>query len=388
MCAVLSAIFAPSALAHPPQVGGMQPMAGVSVNSFSPTSGTIGTLVRIYGGNFGSSQGTGYVLFTGTSTHATIQYWSSDGTEVDANVPNGATTGVITVYVNGGGHGSSSSAFTVNPPAPSITSASPNPTTVGTSVTIGGSNFGSSRGTSTVSFNGTAATTYGTWSATSVQATVPTNATSGYLVVTVGGQNSNNWSFTVTPHITSLSVTTGAVGTAFTISGSGFGAAQGSSTVTVGGAVATVTSGNWGASSINTSVPNGAPVGSDNVVVTVNGVASNASVFTVTASKTNTSTGLVSSLNPSAYGSIVTFTATVTPSQATGTVTFKDGSTQIGTGTLSGGVATLNISWLTVATHSITAVYGGDSNYNGSTSSVVSQVVNALTITKPGYCVY
>jgi hypothetical protein len=152
--------------------------------------------------------------------------------------------------------------------------------------------------------------------------------------------------------------------------------------------VATVTSGNWGASSINTSVPNGAPVGSDNVVVTVNGVASNASVFTVTASKTNTSTGLVSSLNPSAYGSIVTFTATVTPSQATGTVTFKDGSTQIGTGTLSGGVATLNISWLTVATHSITAVYGGDSNYNGSTSSVVSQVVNALTITKPGYCVY
>jgi hypothetical protein len=259
---------------------------------------------------------------------------------------------------------------------------------VGTSVTIGGSNFGSSRVTSTVSFNGTAATTYGTWSATSVQATVPTNATSGYLVVTVGGQNSNNWSFTVTPHITSLSVTTGAVGTAFTISGSGFGAAQGSSTVTVGGAVATVTSGNWGASSINTSVPNGAPVGSDNVVVTVNGVASNASVFTVTASKTNTSTGLVSSLNPSAYGSIVTFTATVTPSQATGTVTFKDGSTQIGTGTLSGGVATLNISWLTVATHSITAVYGGDSNYNGSTSSVVSQVVNALTITKPGYCVY
>lgn len=45
--------------------------------------------------------------------------------------------------------------------------------------------------------------------------------------------------------------------------------------------------------------------------------------------KTNSSTTLASSLNPSTYGASVKFTATVTPSAATGTVTFKDGSTTL-----------------------------------------------------------
>jgi hypothetical protein len=35
---------------------------------------------------------------------------------------------------------------------------------------------------------------------------------------------------------------------------------------------------------------------------------------------------------------------------------------------LSGGVATLNLASLAVGSHSITAVYGGDGNFNGSTS--------------------
>ncbi|HEY0701505.1 MAG TPA: Ig-like domain repeat protein, partial [Candidatus Acidoferrales bacterium] len=92
-----------------------------------------------------------------------------------------------------------------------------------------------------------------------------------------------------------------------------------------------------------------------------------------------TSTALGSSLNPSTSGTSVTFTATVTSSTAgsiTGTVTFFDGATQIGTGTLAAGVATFATSTLTVASHSITAQYGGDTNYAGSTSPVVTQVVN------------
>jgi len=94
-----------------------------------------------------------------------------------------------------------------------------------------------------------------------------------------------------------------------------------------------------------------------------------------------TSTALASSLNPSTYGSPVTFTATVTGSgpTPTGTVTFKEGSSSLGAGTLDGsGVATLVISTLLVAAspHSITAVYGGDNNYPVSTSSAVVQVVN------------
>ena len=93
---------------------------------------------------------------------------------------------------------------------------------------------------------------------------------------------------------------------------------------------------------------------------------------------------LISSLNPSTYGAGVTFTATVTstsPTAATGTVSFYDGATKIGTGTLAGNpaVATFLTSMLTVGTHSITASYAGDSNNSSGTSSIVSQVVNVAT---------
>jgi len=101
----------------------------------------------------------------------------------------------------------------------------------------------------------------------------------------------------------------------------------------------------------------------------------------VSLAKTNTSTSLSSSANPSTYGSSVTFTATVTPSAAPGTVTFKDGSTTLGTGTLSSGKATLSKSTLTAGSHSITASYGGDTNNNSSTSSALTQTVNKANST-------
>ena len=87
-----------------------------------------------------------------------------------------------------------------NPP-PSISSLSLSSAAVGTPVTITGTNFGATQGTSTVTFNGTAATPT-SWSATSIVAPVPAGATSGNVVVTVGGVASNGVAFTVlqTPH--------------------------------------------------------------------------------------------------------------------------------------------------------------------------------------------
>jgi hypothetical protein len=90
----------------------------------------------------------------------------------------------------------------------------------------------------------------------------------------------------------------------------------------------------------------------------------------------STTTSLSSNSNPSSYGGSVTFTASVSPSAATGTVTFKDSGTSIGTGTLSNGTATLTISLLATGSHSITAAYGGDGNYAASTSSTLSGSVN------------
>lgn len=247
-------------------------MAAPSITSLSPTSGGAGTSVTITGSGFGTTQGTSTVKFNGT-TATTITLWSA--TSIKAAVPTGATTGNVVVTV--GGVASNGKPFTVT--APSITSLSPVTGGAGTSVTITGTGFGISQGTSSVQFNGTTATTITSWSATSIKASVPTGATTGNVVVTVGGMASAGILFTVTaPSITSLSPTSGAVGTLVTIAGSGFGTTQGSSTVQFNGATATsITS--WSATSIKASVPTGATTG--NVVITVGGIASNGKSFTV-----------------------------------------------------------------------------------------------------------
>ncbi len=94
---------------------------------------------------------------------------------------------------------------------------------------------------------------------------------------------------------------------------------------------------------------------------------------------------LTSSLNPSAYGQAVTFTAAVTSSIGSPpdgeTITFKQGATVLGTGTLSGGTATLSKSTLGVGTKSVTAAYGGDSKFAGSKSNTMNQVVNKARTT-------
>jgi hypothetical protein len=110
-----------------------------------------------------------------------------------------------------------------------------------------------------------------------------------------------------------------------------------------------------------------------------------ASWTVASATKVNTTTAVTSSVNPSVFGQSVTFTATVTPASGsntpTGTVTFLDGGTSIGSGTLSGGSTTFTTSSLAVASHAITASYGGDSNFNGSTSSAITQTVNKANTT-------
>lgn len=98
---------------------------------------------------------------------------------------------------------------------------------------------------------------------------------------------------------------------------------------------------------------------------------------------TNTSTlKLTSSENPSIYGDSVTFTVAATALSGTpsGSITFMDGSTTLGTGTLAVGATTYTISTLSVGTHAIQAVYAGDGTHAAATASM-SQIVNANTST-------
>jgi len=121
--------------------------------------------------------------------------------------------------------------------------------------------------------------------------------------------------------------------------------------------------------------------GSHSITATYGGNASftgsTSSAVSQGVSQASTTTALTSSLNPSVFGQQVTFTATVSPSSGpTGTVQFFDGAISLGSVALSGGSATLTTATLAAGSHSITASYGGNANFIGSTSSAVSQSVN------------
>lgn len=112
---------------------------------------------------------------------------------------------------------------------------------IGTTVTIDGFNFGTAKGTSTVKF-GAKTAKVSSWSGTQIQVEVPSLLPGSYdgTVTTTQG-TSNAVAFTVTtPHIDSLTPTSGPAGTPVTVLGSGFGATQGSSTVKFGSKVAQV----------------------------------------------------------------------------------------------------------------------------------------------------
>jgi sugar lactone lactonase YvrE len=96
-----------------------------------------------------------------------------------------------------------------------------------------------------------------------------------------------------------------------------------------------------------------------------------------------TTATLTSSVNPVDVNANTTLTATVKSSSGTptGTVTFKSNGVAIGTGTLSGGVATLVTSFKLPGTYTLVAVYGGDPNNQGATTNTVLEtVINVVNI--------
>src|SRR5205085_2229934 len=107
-------------------------------------------------------------------------------------------------------------------------------------------------------------------------ATVPAAATTGAVKATVGGVASNtNLFFTVpAPQVTSISPTSGVIGTQVTVNGSGFQATKGSSSIAFNGTTATVNS--WSDTQILATVASGTTTGG--VKVTVNSVASNQNI--------------------------------------------------------------------------------------------------------------
>ena len=111
-----------------------------------------------------------------------------------------------------------------------------------------------------------------------------------------------------------------------------------------------------------------------------NFITSTSTALDQTVNQDGTTTLVGSSLNPSVLGQPVTFTVTVqakSPGSGTptGTVTFEDDSTVLGTARLSGGTARLTTAMLSAGIHSITVVYSGNTNFKPSKSPAVRQIV-------------
>lgn len=223
----------------------------VAVNSISPTNGPIGSQVQINGTGFGATQGTGSVVIG--SLTASVVSWSD--TAITATVPNGDSSGSVTVTA-GGVTSNNNVLFTVNPCT--ITGISPASGPAGTQVTVHGSNFGATQGSSTLTFYSGTTASIVSWSDTAITATVPSGVFSGSVYTTVGGVSSNtNVNFTIPlPNITGISPASGVVGTQVTVTGSGFLATKGTSTITFNGVGASVVT--WSDTQIVANVPSSA----------------------------------------------------------------------------------------------------------------------------------
>jgi hypothetical protein len=242
-----------------------------SITSLSPSVGPVppaGGPVTIQGTNFGAQTGT--VTFGGTAV--SISSWSDQSIVV--NLPVTLPVGFLNVIVTANGLPSNAKSFLL---IPTILGVTPPQATVGTPVTIGGTSFGSDPGT--VTFNGITAPT-SLWANTSITVPVPLGAADGTLTVTVNGFQTNGYTFFIVPNILSLSPNTGPVDTPVTISGNGFGAAPGFGGVTFNGVNANIIG--WNDSTISVTVPPGATVGTDTVVVTASSLLAGSGVnFTV-----------------------------------------------------------------------------------------------------------
>jgi Concanavalin A-like lectin/glucanases superfamily/IPT/TIG domain len=154
-----------------------EPVPSPVIASFNPASGVEGSTVIITGTNFSSTIASNIVKFNNTTAAVS----SATATQLTVTVPANATTGKITITVNGL-TATSATDFTVLLP-PTVTSFSPIYALPNAVVTITGTNFSTTPADNVVTINSIAATVTSA-SATQLTVTVPALATTGKIAVT------------------------------------------------------------------------------------------------------------------------------------------------------------------------------------------------------------
>jgi hypothetical protein len=204
-----------------------------TISSVSPATGYPGNQVTINGTNFGASQGTGSV-WLGNKYAGSIVSWSN--TQIVATVASNAS-GIGSAQVFQNGVWGNAVTFTVI--TPSVTSISPASGVTGTQVTFNGTNFGATQGTGSVWLGSKLAGSIVSWSNTQIVATVASGSITGSAQVQQGGVWSNSTPFTVfTPTLSDVSPQTARAGDEVTLTGTNFGATQGTGSVWLGSKLA------------------------------------------------------------------------------------------------------------------------------------------------------
>ena len=325
-----------------------------SITTASPLAVGNDTIKASYSGDTNFKTGTGTVVQTVNQDSTTTSLASSANPSVFGQ----SVTLTATVSANAPGSGA---------PAGSVTFMD-GTTTLGTVTVSGGSasysttKLAPGHASVTATYNGNASFITGTAGLTQIiNQDSTTTAVSSSPSISVYGQS------------VTFSVTVSATAP-------GGGTPTGSVTLTYGSTTLGSASLSGGKATIKT---NALPAGTDVLTATYGGdtnFLTSTATLTQVVNQDSTTTKLTSSANSSVFGQTVTFTATVSAASPgsgtpTGMVTFYDGTTDLGTGSLSSGAASFTISTLSVGSNSITGVYGGDSNFMTSTSAALTQTV-------------
>jgi hypothetical protein len=233
-----------------------------TITTISPSSGPIGVSYTLTGASFGTYEGAlTQVLIGGATTSLSV--WNN--TAITGTVPGGLTPGTYPVQVeimaSGGGLVLSNTTY-FQVTGINLVSVTPSSGPIGVPYSLSGSGFGAYAGANTQVLIGGTTTTLSVWNDTNIQGNVPALATGTYNVVVERLQGASMVysapsSFTVImPTVSTLTPTADPIGTAFMITGAGFGPYQGANTLVrfgVGGSTASLSV--WNNTTISGTVP-------------------------------------------------------------------------------------------------------------------------------------
>jgi hypothetical protein len=361
---------------------------GISLPSTLLPGGTVGVA---YSTTITASNGSGSYIYTVTGTlPAGITLNSSTG--VLSGTPTAGGTFNITVTATDSTNASASQQYTLTIAPPTITI---------TPATLPAGTYGSTYSQSVSASGGTSSYTYALAAGSSLPPGLSLNTSTGAITGSPAAVSASAYTFTIT-------ATDSSTGTGPYRGSQNFSLTINKATQTISFALSSPVT--YGVTPITLSATGGGSgnavtfslvsgpgsitgstltiTGAGTVVVTANqaGSANYTAAAQVTKSivvnQAATAVRLACGSIPIFLQSAFTLSATVSSSAGTptGSVSFLDGSTPLGSGTVSGGVVAMTITSMAMGSHSITAAYSGDTNFLASTSGTLTQMVEDFSV--------